>query len=363
MPDAPSRIKVLVVDDSAVIRTVIKRTLETQADMEVVGTAVNGDLGVKSIAKLDPDVVILDIEMPVMDGITALPLILKEKPGARVVICSTLSARGAEISIRALSLGAAECVLKPGGEAIVSSVDFQDELLRVVRSIAPRSARKPMQAAATATPAAVPARPSIALRKSPATMPPKIVAIGCSTGGPKALMEVLAQLRDLPVPIVITQHMPKTFTALLAQHITQNCGLPCSEGAENEIIKAGQAYIAPGGYHMILKKAGDSASIHLTEDPPENFCRPSVNPMLRSLLPIYGAGRILCVILTGMGNDGSQACAELSAQGGTVIAQDEATSVVWGMPGAVAVAGLCSAVLPVGNIPAWVRSAVKGQFS
>ncbi len=360
MPEVSQRIKVLIVDDSAVIRTVIKRTLESQTDIEVVGTAINGDIGVKSVAKLDPDIVILDIEMPVMDGITALPLILKEKPGVRVLICSTLSARGAEISIKALSLGAAECVLKPGGEAIVSAVDFQNELLRTVRSLAPRSAKKAATTAASVSTST--ARPNITLRKSPATLPPKVVAIGCSTGGPKALMEVLAHLKDLPVPIVITQHMPKTFTALLAQHITQNCGLPCSEGAENEIIKAGHAYIAPGGYHMVFKKAGDGVSVHLTEDPPENFCRPSVNPMLRSLLPIYGAGRVLCVILTGMGNDGSQACADLAAQGGTVIAQDEATSVVWGMPGAVATAGVCSAILPASNIPSWVRNALTGKF-
>ena len=357
MPDTPGRIRVLVVDDSAVIRTVITRTLTAQPDIDVVGTAFNGDIGVKSVAKLSPDVVILDIEMPVMDGLTALPLILKEKPGVRVLICSTLSARGADVSIKALSLGAAECVLKPGGEAIVSAHDFQNELLRVVRSIAPRIRKKETQASA---PGGMP-RSNIVLRKNPQVLPPKVIAIGSSTGGPKALMDVLTHMRGLPVPIVITQHMPKTFTALLAQHITQNCGLPCTEGKEGDPLKPGQAYVAPGGYHMVFRKAGDSVSIHLNEDPPENFCRPSVNPMLRSLLPIYG-NRILCIILTGMGNDGFQACADLVAQGGVVIAQDEATSVVWGMPGAVATAGICSAVLPPDQIPAWVHNAVKGNL-
>ncbi len=252
--------------------------------------------------------------------------------------------------MRALSLGAAECILKPGGEAIVSAVDFQENLVRTIRSLA-LGIKKNV--------AAAPAQPPIAVRSVPGVFSPKILAIGSSTGGPKALMEVLTGLKNLPVPIVITQHMPKTFTAILAQHITQHCGLPCSEGVEGEVIKPGFAYIAPGGHHMTFQKSGDSASIHLNEGPPENFCRPSVNPMLRSLIPIYG-NKILTVILTGMGNDGSQVCADVVKQGGQVIAQDEATSVVWGMPGAVANAGLCSAVLPISEISGWVRRTVKG---
>ena len=344
------RTRILIVDDSAVIRTVISRTLSAQPDMQVAGIAVNGDIGVKSVKKINPDVVVLDIEMPVMDGITALPLILKEKPDTRVLICSTLSAHGADISVRALSLGAAECILKPGGEAIVSAIDFQENLVRTVRSLAQAAKKKAAPAAAKAP---------VTIRPAPAAFSPKILAIGSSTGGPKALMEVMTGLKNLPVPIVITQHMPKTFTAILAQHITQQCGLPCSEGVEGEIIKPGFAYIAPGGYHMTLQKAGDSASIHLNEDPPENFCRPSVNPMLRSLIPIYGS-KILTVILTGMGNDGSQVCVDVVKQGGQIIAQDEATSVVWGMSGAVVNAGLCSAVLPVSEISGRVRHIIKG---
>lgn len=357
MADKPlNPCRVLIVDDSAVIRTVISRTLRGQPDIEVVGTAYNGDVGVKNIAKLDPDIVILDIEMPVMDGITALPLMLKQKPGLRVLICSTLSARGADISIKALSLGAAECILKPGGEAIISATDFQNELLRVVRSLIP-SLKRPQ--AHSATPARI-VKNNIILRKSSSLLPPKIIAIGSSTGGPKALMDLLSSLKDVPVPIVITQHMPKTFTSLLAQHITQNCGIPCSEGREGEAIKSGHAYVAPGGFHMTFKKNSSDVIMHMTEDPPENFCRPSVNPMLRSLIPIYGE-RILCVILTGMGNDGSQACADIVKNSGQVIAQDETTSVVWGMPGAVASAGLCSAVLPLNEIPSWIKNVMKGS--
>ena len=171
-------------------------------------------------------------------------------------------------------------------------------------------------------------------------------------------MEVLKNIAGLPIPIVITQHMPKTFTAILAQHIEQTCKIPCFEGAEGMPLKKGCAYVAPGGYHMILKKSGADTVIHVDEGPLENFCRPSVNPMLRSLLTIYGS-RILTVILTGMGSDGSQACQELVAQGGQVIAQDKSTSVVWGMPAAIANAGICSAVLPLEEISKWINNAIK----
>ncbi len=348
------RIRVMIVDDSAVMRTVISRTLKAQDDIEIVGVAFDGDSAIKSIKRMDPDIVVLDIEMPVMDGLTALPFLLKEKPGIRVLICSTLSARGAEVTINALSLGASDCILKPGGESILTAIDFQENLVKVVRSLSYGLKRNIIPAGGSAA-----AKASFTLRKDSIRFSPRIVAIGSSTGGPKVLMDVMANLINLPVPIVITQHMPKTFTAMLAQHITQHCGVPCSEGRNGDILKPGHAYIAPGGFHMTLKKSGENTVIQLNEDPPENYCRPSVNPMLRSLIPIYG-GRILTVILTGMGNDGSQACADVTAQGGTVIAQDEATSTVWGMPGAVAVAGLCSAVLPANEISDWIKSAVKG---
>ncbi|HEX2620697.1 MAG TPA: chemotaxis response regulator protein-glutamate methylesterase [Phototrophicaceae bacterium] len=353
---AAKKIRVMVVDDSAVIRAVIARTLNATPDIEVVGVAKNGQEGVDLIKKLQPDIVVLDIEMPIMDGITALPLLLKEKPDARILICSTLSAHGAEISIKALSLGATECILKPGGDAILSAEQFQENLVGVIRTLGSHALKKPVVTGHAAT---IAAQGSFTLRSSGVqSLPPTILAIGSSTGGPKALMEVLKNMNDLPVPIVVTQHMPKTFTTLLAQHINQNCKIPASEGAEGMVIKKGHVYIAPGGYHMVLKKRGEDVVISINEDAPENFCRPSVNPMLRSLIPIYG-GRILTVILTGMGNDGSQVCKDVVEKGGQVIAQDEATSVVWGMPGAVATAGLCTAVLPLQEINGWIKKAIK----
>ncbi len=353
----PSAIRVLIVDDSAVIRSVISQTLKDEPGIDVVGTACNGDIAIKKVKDLNPDVVILDIEMPVMDGITALPLILKEKPGVKVLICSTLSARGADITLRALSLGAAESILKPGAGSITSAQEFKRSLVQIIRSLHSVTARG--SSSALEALAGSGAEKEFRLHRSPFSTKPKVLAIGSSTGGPKALMELLARLTDLPVPIVITQHMPKTFTAILAEHIQKICGLPCKEAAQGDVLRPGHAYVAPGDYHMAFAKKMDDVVIRLNQDPPENYCRPSVNPMLRGLISVYG-GDILALILTGMGEDGLQACGDLIRSGGRVIAQDEATSVVWGMPGAVAMGGLCDAVLPLGDMPSWVDKAVKG---
>jgi two-component system chemotaxis response regulator CheB len=292
---------------------------------------------------------ILDIEMPFMDGITALPLLLEKKPNLKILICSTLSERGADISIKALSLGAADCLLKPsGGEAIQARRDFHESLLRLVKSLGASA----IQAVKTENP--------ISLRKVTASLPPKILAIGSSTGGPNALMLLLKYLPNLSVPIVITQHMPKTFTAMLANHITQATGVPCVEGAEGMVIKAGHAYVAPGGYHMLLQKNGGDTVIHLDDGAPENFCRPSVDPMLRSLSEIYGAA-LLITILTGMGADGLPGCQHAVKAGARVIAQDEASSVVWGMPGAVANAGICSSVAPIPQLADFILHTIPFQ--
>ena len=347
---------VLIVDDSAVIRAVIARTLKEQDDIEVVGSSINGQIGLEQVKALRPDIVILDIEMPVMDGITALPLILKENPDTKVLICSTLSARGADITIKALGLGAIECLLKPGVGSIVSAKEFQDELVKVIRSIS----AKPVKNKYIEQELEVQPQPTseYTVRDNRPIVPAKIVAIGSSTGGPKALMSVLKEMNNIAVPIVITQHMPKTFTELLAKHIEQDCNISCKEGADGDILEPGHAYVAPGGYHMKFQKEGEKVLIRIVEEPPENFCRPSVDPMIRSLMDIYD-DRILGVILTGMGQDGLKSCVNLVEKGGHVIAQDQQSSVVWGMPGAVAMANICSAVLPLDGISSWVKDNVK----
>lgn len=355
----------MLVDDSAVIRSLLARILEP-AGIKIVGSYSNGLQAVGAVASVKPDIVVLDVEMPVMDGITALPQILQASPGTRVIMCSTLTVRNAEITIKALSLGATECIGKPSSVVdIQGSLSFKDDLLRVVKNlgrIKPSGTPENYVTTAVAKPSARPSTMSgtFTLNTSPTTYKgaPAIIAIGSSTGGPNALFEVIPHLAGFRIPIVLTQHMPATFTAILAQHISKQTGVDTVEGAEGMPLVPGRVHIAPGGFHMLIKKNESGVpSITLSTDPPEHFCRPSVNPMIRSLLPIYGS-RILAVILTGMGADGVEACKQLTEGGGRVIAQDEATSVVWGMPGAVATAGVCSAVLPLKEIGPWIKQIV-----
>ena len=341
----PRPIKVMIVDDSVVIRSIIDKILKTDTNIKVCGYAGSGDKAVESITLCDPDIVLLDIEMPVMDGITAIPLLLKKKPDVRIIMCSTLSDRGADVSIRALSLGATDCILKPSGASSIQGArDFHSELLTMVKTIGESAIGK-----ANFT-------PEVKTRQISTNHAPKILAIGSSTGGPNALEVVLKDLKNLSVPIVITQHMPKTFTRILAKHLTTVVGLPCFEGEDGMMLKAGCAYIAPGGFHMEFKNTPQGTAIILNDGPMENFCKPSVNPMLRSLGALYGDA-VFTVILTGMGEDGLTGAETIVKAGGTVIAQDAATSIVWGMPGAVAEAGLCTAILPLKDIGPRIRKA------
>jgi two-component system chemotaxis response regulator CheB len=356
----------MVVDDSAVIRGLITKALETDKRIRVVATAANGLIATQTILRADPDMVVLDIEMPIMDGIAALPKLLEIRPGTAIVIASTLSQQGAEISLRALALGATDYVAKPVAAQLGSNDDFRRELIaRVIQFGGRARARRtgPVLArriGTTGTTALKPASAPIALRK-PSTLPPHILAIGASTGGPQALN---ALLKDVPTsiraPIVITQHMPPTFTTILAQHIAKASGWPSREAIDGEALRPGNIYVAPGNQHLLIERRGNERVVKLTGDPPENFCRPAVDPMLRSLATAYGP-RVLSVVLTGMGSDGLKGGRELVAAGGTVVAQDEASSVVWGMPGAVATAGLCSAVLPVGELARYIVKSFAGS--
>jgi two-component system chemotaxis response regulator CheB len=366
--DEANAIRVMVVDDSAVIRGLVTKALETDRRVHVVATAANGLIATQTIRRADPDVLILDIEMPVMDGITALPKLLEVRPGTPIIIASTLSQQGAEISLKALSLGAADYIPKPVASQVGSNEEFRRELIARVLQFGGRSrARRAPTAgaapgAARASVGTAPSAVPIALRK-PSSFPPHILAIGSSTGGPQALN---ALLKDVPLsigaPIVITQHMPPTFTTILAQHVAKASGWPCAEAAEGETIKAGKIYIAPGNHHFVIERKGSDRVVRLTSDAPENFCRPAVDPMLRSLAAAYGP-RVLTVVLTGMGSDGLKGGRDLVNAGGTVIAQDEASSVVWGMPGAVATAGLCAAVLPIPDLAKYIVRSFAGSAS
>jgi two-component system chemotaxis response regulator CheB len=361
-------IRVMVVDDSAVIRGLMTSLLEADPMFRVVASCANGSVALQTLLRADPDVVVLDVEMPVMDGITALPKILTTRPGTAVIIASTLSQRNAEISLQALALGAADYIPKPMASRLGSSEEFRRELMEKVRLFGnrsrlrrpPRSDAKP-DTFAPPKPAARLREPVVVSLRKPSMLKPNILAIGSSTGGPQALNVVLKNLpTSINAPIVITQHMPPTFTSILAQHVGKASGWPCHEAINGEAIVPGTIYVAPGDHHLTFERRGNATHVKLTSDPPENFCRPAVDPMLRSIAQIYGA-RALALVLTGMGSDGLKGGRELVAQGGTVIAQDEPTSVVWGMPGAVATGGLCSAVLPLTGVADYLVNAFTGS--
>ncbi|MGE3770096.1 MAG: chemotaxis response regulator protein-glutamate methylesterase [Bdellovibrionales bacterium] len=345
--------RVMVVDDSAVIRGLVARALEVDADIKVVASVADGQMAVNSLAKSDAEVVVLDIEMPVMNGLEALPKLLAINPHVKIIVSSTLTLENAEVSFRALELGAADYIPKPDTKKLHAAVDFKRELtskVKVYGALArslmsgggSRGGSQPKQATA--------ARPVPAAR-------PEIIAIGSSTGGPQALFSVLASLKDVPVPIVITQHMPPRFTTILAQHITSQAGVPCTEARSGDKLEAGKAFLAPGDYHMTFEGVPGSVRVVLNQEAPENFCRPAVDPMLRSLAAIYGK-RVVVAILTGMGNDGMKGAQSIADAGGTIVAQDEATSIVWGMPAAVAKAGLADAIMSLNTIGPWLREQV-----
>ncbi len=374
------RYAVMVVDDSAVIRGLISRILEADKDLEVVASVGNGRMAVDAIRRRPVDVVVLDIEMPVMDGLEALPLLLKACPAARVVMASTLTKRNADISLKALEAGATDYIAKPTAVRDIHSTEsFRTELLQKVKTLAAAAGpRRPSSAQRSVFSADARRRPGTPGAAAPATLArrdgasgapgaaprtrdfpkqfrPEVLAIGSSTGGPQALFEVLKHLsRGLSVPLIITQHMPPTFTTILAEHISRQCGLQAAEGVDGEALVPGRCYVAPGDYHMTVVAGGGSARIKLSQGPLVNFCRPAVDPMLESAVSLFGP-RVLALILTGMGQDGMLGCRAVAGGGGAVVAQDEATSVVWGMPGAVSGDGSANAILPLSDIGPFLR--------
>lgn len=347
---------VMVVDDSAVIRGIFRRTLEAEPTIEVVASVSNGQQAIDALAKQPVEVIVLDIEMPVMDGMTALPKLLEIAPGVKIIMASTLTEKNAEISLEALQKGAADYIPKPTAKYEIHSADsFKRELVEKIKALGGRRQRTPRKAVPVATPAravakqAAPAGP-VATRPV-SKVPPRIIAIGSSTGGPQALFKVFEGLKGHidHLPVVIAQHMPKAFTGILAEHLSKVVSMRCAEGVDGEQLEAGRIYVSPGDFHMYIEKSGAGHVVRLNQDPPENYCRPSVEPLFRSVAKEFGPAT-LALMLTGMGHDGLTASETLVETGGTLIAQDEESSVVWGMPGAVANAGLCAEILPIDQI-------------
>lgn len=359
-------LQVMVVDDSAVIRGIFRRTLEADSAIEVVSSVSNGQQAIDALKKQKVDVIVLDIEMPVMDGMTALPTLLEIDPGVKIIMASTLTEKNAAISLEALQKGAADYIPKPTAKYEIHSADtFKRELVEKIKALggplrrAPKS--RPSEARVTATPSpAVPAAPATLKTRTVSNVPPRILAIGSSTGGPQALFKVFEGLKGQigHLPVVIAQHMPKAFTGILAEHLSKVADVRCGEGVDGEPLEAGRIYVAPGDFHMYIEKSGAGHTIRLNQDPPENYCRPSVEPLFRSVASEFGAAT-LALMLTGMGQDGRNASETLVDTGATLIAQDEATSVVWGMPGAVATAGLCAEILPIDEIAPRVLSLMR----
>jgi two-component system, chemotaxis family, protein-glutamate methylesterase/glutaminase len=347
-----SKIRVLVVDDSVVIRRLVTQALAEDPGIEVVGAAANGAIALQRIPQANPDVVTLDIEMPEMDGLETLRRIRQQYKEIRVIMFSTLTQRGATATIDALMLGADDYVTKAAnvGKVSESLAALRGELVPRINQFFLR--RDPSTPAAPPLPPAA-ATPARRLHAVPAFRPhvvPKVVAIGVSTGGPTALSAIVPRIpASFPLPILIVQHMPPLFTRLLADRLQKQTPLKVLEGREGDVVQGGTIYVAPGDYHMRVRRQGEQVVIALDQAPPENSCRPAVDVLFRSVQEVYG-GRVVSVILTGMGQDGLRGVEGLKGAGAPVIVQDEASSVVWGMPGAVARANLADAIVGLDEI-------------
>ncbi len=353
-------IRVLVVDDSVVVRRLVSDVLASDPDLDVVGSASNGRIALAKIEQLKPDLVTMDIEMPIMDGVSAVRAIRATRNMVPVIMFSTLTDRGAAATLDALEAGANDYVTKPASAAsLAASLEqVRDVLVPKIKALCPRRGAPHGSPPPTRSGLPPAARPALASPPRPVTMAPRrrsegsvqVLAIGCSTGGPDALTKLLTALpADLPVPIVVVQHMPPVFTKQFAARLDRN--LPCTvvESTGGELLKPGHVYIAPGDYHLRVTVKGMGITTVLDQGPPENFCRPAVDVLFQSVATAY-RGDVLGVVLTGMGQDGKRGSQYLVDAGGSVIVQDEATSVVWGMPGSVANAGLAEEILPLGDL-------------
>ncbi|MBW8881328.1 MAG: chemotaxis response regulator protein-glutamate methylesterase [Asticcacaulis sp.] len=382
-------LKIMIVDDSAVVRGLISRWLEQEPDMVLAGLAIDGAKGIEKVKEIQPDVLILDIEMPNMGGLEALPKLIAAKPGLKVLMASTLTTRGANVTLRALELGAADYIPKPDSSRIGGADGFRTELLTKIRALCGRTRQWPQPGGAApaptmpqpaanqslaspapaaraplTTPQSIPVRapaPVVPLRPRPGPKRIDALFVGASTGGPPALRNFLLGLGpDWKQPILIVQHMPATFTTILAEHLDKALPQTVIEARDGMNIESRHVYIAPGDFHMTVRGPLGLPTIQLDQSPQVNWCRPAVDPLFKSAAEIYG-NHALAVVLTGMGHDGRDGAAALSAVNATVMVQDEASSVVWGMPGAVAEAGYAEIIRPIDGLAQACKAFVRGE--
>ncbi len=358
----PTKKRVLLVDDAVVIRKALSLAIAQDPDLEVAGTAVNGRVALAKFPALKPDIVLLDFEMPEMDGLETVRELRKIDAGVPIIMFSSLTERGASITLEALSLGATDYVTKP------SNVDMTATLEAISRELIPKIrvlCRLP-EGRASLVPAAGPSLqiPPIPILPRPRVLSPvQVVAIGVSTGGPDALARLLPSLpATFSVPIVIVQHMPAIFTSLLAARLSAKSALPVRECVSGQPLTPGCAVIAPGDFHMLISEEDGRVLLKTHQGPKENFCRPSVDVLFRSIARVFAA-RSLAVVLTGMGQDGLKGCETLRSLGARIYVQDEASSVVWGMPGYVARSGLADKILPLDQMGAEIVRATTMQIA
>jgi len=345
-------VRVLVVDDSVVVRKLLSEALISSTEIQLAGTASSGAIALAKIPQVNPDVITLDIEMPGLNGIQTLAEIRRLYPKLPVIMFSTLTEQGAAITLEALSLGASDYLTKPTNSASLSGAmeSVRRELIFKILNLAGRN-----------RPSALPAFRAASARRKPGSQRIEILAIGTSTGGPNALAEVIPRLPgDFPVPTVVVQHMPPLFTRLLAERLASQSQLVVREAEHGQLLEPGSVWIAPGDYHMTVVRRGLAARLELNQEPPENSCRPAVDVLFRSVARSYGPN-VLAVVMTGMGSDGARGAAHVREAGGEIVVQDEATSVVWGMPSAVIQSAGADKICPLPEISEEILRRIKSS--
>ena len=383
---AQQPIRVMIVDDAVVVRGLVSRWVDAEPDLKIVASLRTGQDALDELERTDPEVVLFDVEMPVLDGMAALPLLLQKRPNLAIIMVSTVTRRNAEVTLKALTLGAADYVPKPEtNHEVTTSETFRHDLIEKIRHIGwrrrgrkyvPPTSRQPASALRPQKPFTVeglvadgnvhalqaPQPQSEIKLRAFAPAIPRVLLIGASTGGPQALSTILAAIGRVidRAPVLITQHMPIHCTRFLAERLNNICQLQVREGAEGSVLGPGQAWIAPGDQHMVTRRNRSNVTLHLTNDPPENSCRPSADVMFRSIAKTYH-NRCLAVVMTGMGKDGLDGCQEIKWHGGRILVQDEETSIAWGMPRAIIKSDLAERIVPLAEMAHAITSIVAAQ--